>query len=330
MKRIVIGAFGAALLAGATLWSGSASATDIRLLSSWNTSVVSGSAVYEHYVKLVHESGAGKVKITVNGPETVPPFQQLQPVSAGVFDMLHTAGVYHAGNKGLALAADAIVTDPYKRREAGIIDYIDKYYQKHNNVKVIALTGMSLSGYQIIAKAPLSADGDLKGRKIRGVANYHGAIRALGAIPVVLPTGEVYSGLEKGVIDGSGWTSAGILSAKLYEVAKYAVRPTFGSGNNPVFINVDRWNKLTKEEQGIIADGGKRLEFEMPWVGEGIYQREEAGLKKLGMNYVQLTPEKAAHVQRSWNESIWALAKECCGDGVDGLRDLALKNGMTN
>jgi hypothetical protein len=35
-------------------------------------------------------------------------------------------------------------------------------------------------------------------------------------------------------------------------------------------------------------------------------------------------------VKKTWNESVWALAKDCCGDGVDGLRDLALKAGLTN
>jgi hypothetical protein len=30
----------------------------------------------------------GKLTIAINGPEAVPPFEQLQPVSAGVFDIL--------------------------------------------------------------------------------------------------------------------------------------------------------------------------------------------------------------------------------------------------
>jgi hypothetical protein len=68
----------------------------------------------------------------------------------------------------------------------------------------------------------------------------------------------------------------------------------------------------------------------MPWIGQGIYEQEEAELKKLGMNYVQLSAAKAALVKRTWNESQWALAKDCCADGVDELRNLALKHGMTN
>jgi TRAP-type mannitol/chloroaromatic compound transport system substrate-binding protein len=307
-----------------------AEAADLRLLTSWDKSNSSAYAVVEHYVKLVQANGAGKVKIVLNGPETVPPFQQIQPVSSGVFDMLYTHGAYHGGSKGLALVADAIDLDPYKRREAGIFEFIDKYYQKHNNLKMIALPVQALAGYQMILKAPLSADNDVKGRKIRGVSSYHGVIRALGGTPVVLPPGEIYAGLEKGVIDGFCWPSGGVFSSKFHEVAKLALRPTFGSTNAPIFINLDKWNKLAKDEQAIVADSGRRLEFEIPWIGQGIVENEEVELKKLGMTYVQLPSDKATLVKKTWNDSQWELAKQCCADGVDELRALALKHGMTN
>jgi TRAP-type mannitol/chloroaromatic compound transport system substrate-binding protein len=324
MKRIVLGALSAALLAV------SADAAELRLLSSWDKSNWPAYAVADTYLKMVNGAPGGKVKIALNGPETVPPFQQIQPVSAGVFDMLYTHGAYHGGSKGIALAADAIDIDPHKRREVGIHDVIDRYYQKHNNLKLVSIPTQSFAGYQMFLKAPLSADEDVKGRKIRGVSSYHGVIRALGGAPVVLPPGEVYSALEKGVIDGACFPAAGLLTTKFYEVAKYALRPTFGSTNAPIFINLDSWKKLAKDEQTVILDNGRRLEFEMPWIGQGIYEQEEAELRKLGMTYIQLSPAKAALVKRTWNESQWALAKDCCADGVDELRDLALKHGMTN
>ena len=49
-----------------------------------------------------------------------------------------------------------------------MIDFIDKYYQKHNNLKVIGIAAASNQGYHIFTKKPLSEAGDLKGRKIRG------------------------------------------------------------------------------------------------------------------------------------------------------------------
>jgi TRAP-type mannitol/chloroaromatic compound transport system substrate-binding protein len=308
---------------------GSAAAADLKLLSSWSKLEWPTWVVIETYVKSVHERG-NAVKIDIKGPETVPPFQQIQPVSSGAFDMLFTHGVYHAGSKGLTLVADAIELDPYKRREHGIVDFFDKYYQKHNNLKMVALVPISMSGYHMFLRAPPSPEGDIKGRKIRGTASYHGVIKALGGAPVVLPTADIYSALEKGVVDGSCMPAGGMLNMKHYEVAKFAVRPTFGSSNSPILVNLERWNKLAKAEQDVLLEAGKLHEFRMPWIGQEILAKEEAELKKLGVSYVSLPADKAALVKKTWNESLWELAKQCCADGADDLRALAKKHGMTD
>ena len=244
--------------------------------------------------------------------------------------MLFTHGVYHAGSKGIALVVDAIENNPPKRREHGIFDFVDAYYQKSNNVKMIALVPISNFGYHMFLKAPPSPDGDVKGRRIRGTASYHGVIRALGGAPVVLPTGEIYSALEKGVVDGACMPAGGMLTMKHFEVAKYAVRPTFGSSNSPILVNLDKWKKLPKAEQDILLETGKRHEIQWPAKGDAILSQEEAELKKLGVNYVTLPADKAALVKKSFNDSLWELAKQCCADGADDLRALAKKNGMTD
>jgi len=94
----------------------------IKLLSSWDKTTlaaVEGALEFQDQVKRI---SGGKLEVDIKGPETVPPFQQIQPVSAGVFDMLWTHGVYHAGSKGLTLVVDAIDADLDKRRSAGIFD----------------------------------------------------------------------------------------------------------------------------------------------------------------------------------------------------------------
>jgi TRAP-type C4-dicarboxylate transport system substrate-binding protein len=121
-----------------------------------------------------------------------------------------------------------------------------------------------------------------------------------------------------------------MLTMKHYEVAKYALRPTFGTSNEPILVNVEKWNKLAKAEQDILLDAGKRLEFEMPWIGKDIYEKEEAELLKLGVKYVNLPPDKAALVKKTWNDSLWELAKQCCPDGADDLKALAAKAALTH
>ena len=256
MKRMWTSLLAGAALAVAT--AGVVEAASLKLLTSWNKNNWPTYAVLQQYLDNVKEIGGDTVKISISGPEVVPPFEQLQPAASGVFDMLFTHGIYHAGSKGIALVADTIDIDPLKRREVGIWDFIDKYYQKHNNLKLVTLPAASFSGYHMFLKKPLSPAGDVKGRKIRGTLSYHGVIRALGGSPVVLPGSQIYSALEKGVVDGACWPAAGMLTMKHFEVAKYRVRPTFGSSNVPVLVNLDSWNKLNDKEKGVLLAAGRR------------------------------------------------------------------------
>ena len=65
-------------------------------------------------------------------------------------------------------------------------------------------------------------------------------------------------------------------------------------------------------------------------MGQDLYLKEEIELKKLGVKYVSLPPDKAALIKKTWNESLWELAKQCCADGADELRALAAKADLTN
>jgi TRAP-type C4-dicarboxylate transport system substrate-binding protein len=328
MKRLICATATAAVFTFAS--GASVSATNLKLLTSWNKDNWPTYAVLDQFHKNVKAIGKGKVTLTISGKEVVPPFEQLQPVSSGVFDMLFSHGIYHAGSKGLAFTFDAIDNGAKKRRDAGLIDYIDKYYQKHNNMKVLGIVAASNQGYHIFLKKPLSVAGDLKGRKIRGTMSYHGVIRLLGASPVVLPGGQIYTALEKGVIEGAAWPAAGMLSMKHYEVAKYKVRPTFGTSNLGFWINLNKWKTLSKGDQKILVDAAKKTEIEMPGIGDQILKEEGKALEKFGVKVTNLTAAKHAEVKKVWAESMWKISQKCCSDGANGIRALAKKAGLTN
>jgi TRAP-type C4-dicarboxylate transport system substrate-binding protein len=115
------------------------------------------------------------------------------------------------------------------------------------------------------------------------VISYHGVIRALGGEPVVLPMGEVYAGLERGVMDGSCGPAAGMLALKHYEVAKYRVEPTFGLVNVIFAINSNRWKALPEQSQKWLLEAGQRSEVEAARVGDEIVAEERAKLAEHGV-----------------------------------------------
>ncbi len=324
----------AAMLAAATVFTAAttaetAKAAELKLLSSFNTSQKPTYAVLEQYIKNVTAIGGDTVTFKISGPEVVPIFEQLQPVSSGVFDVLYTHPVFHAGDGGLALTVDAIDVDPIARRSSGVWDYVDNFYQEKHGLKMVAMMSVSMYGYHLFTKEPLSAAGDLSGRKVRGTPTYHGVIRALGAEPVVLPGSQIYSALQKGIVDGAGWPAAGMVSMKHYEVANFRLRPTFGAATQPVLVNLKKWNSLTDKEKSVLLEAGKITELEMPWIGNQIQAEEDTKLDGLGVKVEQLSAETAEKVQSAFVTSIWELGTGCCGDASKELRAIALKAGLT-
>lgn len=319
----------AALAIGGVAMPSQADAADIRVLSSFDTSQLPTYTVLQQYMDNVTAIGGGDVTFTVFGPEAVPIFEQLAPVSTGVFDALYTHPVFHAGDGGLALAVDAIDVDPIARRASGVWDFVDRFYQETHNLKMVAMMSVSMEGYHLFTKEPLSEAGDLAGRKVRGTPTYFGVIEALGAEPVVLPGSEIYSALQTGIVDGAGWPAAGMISMKHFEVADFRLRPTFGAATQPVFINLDVWNGLDAEVQSVLLEAGELTELQMPWIGNAIQADEDARLDALGVAVETLSPEMAEKVQSAFVSSIWSLAEDCCGDAATGLRDVALAAGLT-
>ncbi|HZS55956.1 MAG TPA: hypothetical protein VFA65_16255, partial [Bryobacteraceae bacterium] len=100
----------AAIFAGVVgmVMSGSAVAVELRALSSWDQTYPVRPVFLESFLKNVEAASKGDIKFTVSGPETVPPFEQLQPVSSGVFQVLLTHGAYHVGQTPYLLAIEAL------------------------------------------------------------------------------------------------------------------------------------------------------------------------------------------------------------------------------
>ena len=327
VKRLLTGIAAASLML--TALSLTANAATIKILTSWNKNVWPTYVVLDAFVKNVKKIGGDKIKMRISGPEVVPGFEQLQPVKAGVFDLLFTHGVYHMGSKGLAAIMDAMNADPVGKRTSGVWDHLDKFYQRTHGLKLIAISPNSTKGYHIFLKKPLSSAGDWKGRKIRGTQTYHGVIRLFGGEPVVMPGSQVYSALEKGVVDGAAWPAAGMLSMKHFEVAKHKVRPTFGTSTLPFLMNLKSFNKLSKEKQNILLQAGYITELEMPWKGDKVQAKEDAELAKRGVKITRLPENQIAKMRKAFSSSIWALGDKCCGADAKKLRELAEKAGLS-
>jgi TRAP-type C4-dicarboxylate transport system substrate-binding protein len=247
------------------------------------------------------------MKFSVSGPETVPPFEQFEPLASGVFHFLFTAGSYHFGTTPVLSVMGAVEGDLAAVRASGILDQVDRHYQKYG-VKLVALPLSPDGGYHIMLKQPVGPSGDLQGRKIRGTPVYGEVIKMLGGVMTVLPPAEIYTALDKGIVDGASWPVTGALGFRWYEVAKYLLRPAFGVETAPILMNLNTWNRLSEGDRQIIQQQARKVEDAFFKEIVRMWQEEENALFAKGATVTQMGEAQKAKLNAAWSDGIWALA----------------------
>lgn len=325
MKKIT--ALAGAVAIGLSAWS--ASADELRMVGAFPEGFVFTEEIVKPFLALVEEETGGSVSFALTGPDAVPPLEQFEPVQAGVFDALFTHPAYHAGTTPVGLAIDAIGADPTKRREAGIIDYIDQHYQTLG-MKLIAAPATGTKGFRYFLKEPITGEPGFEGRKIRGTVSYHPMIEALGGTGVVMGGGDVYSALQTGVVDGAAWGLTGAKDFKWYEVADYMADPVFGQVGLMIFMNLDAWNGLSADEQAGLERAALRLETDSITRFDTLAEQEKEDLLELGMKMTAFSEPEAAQFEDLWSGGVWSIAEKADAETVSGLRTLARDAGLSD
>jgi TRAP-type C4-dicarboxylate transport system substrate-binding protein len=282
-------------------------ATEWRLISSWGPDHPQVKRFLIPFVDEVNKRSGGRLKISWVGPEAVPPFEQLKPVREGIFDASYTHSAYHMGEIAVGMGMDLFFAKSGERRAAGLYKIVDEAYRKKGNVTYVAGCGDGV-GYHLMLKKKIDK-ADLTGLKIRTSPFYDPMIKDLGGAPVRIAGGEIYTALEKGVVDGACWPAMGALDYKWYEVAKYMVRPRFGEPVELILVNLNSWNRLPKDLQDLLTKIATEIEGKGRVAMVSSFENEEKELQKRGMELLTLPPKEAekylnAFYERSWEELV--------------------------
>lgn len=300
---------------------------EFRLLSGWDRNYAYSPAMVDPFMKGVQEGSNGRITFRVSGPETVPPFEQLEPVSSGVFQFLFTHGAYHFGTTPAMTVVEAFSGDLAAVRASGLFDVLDKHYQRYQ-LKLVMLPVSPPGAYNFLLRNPVSAQGDLAGRKIRAVSNYSGIIKLLNATSTVLPASEVYTGLDKGLIDGTAWPVIGMLDFRWNEVAKNLLRPSFGVNYQPLFMNLAAWNRLSKQDQDLMSNVARQVEDAWYKNATKLWADEETRLKASGMVITRMSDAHAAQLQAAWASGLLETSAAKDPKFTADIRKFATEKGL--
>ncbi len=323
------GALAAGSVAAWTLpFAALAQPRELKALSGFAPNIAFTREIIRVYLDNLQKAGGGQLTSRLSGPEVVPFTDQFQPVAAGAFDLLFTHPAYHSGTTAIGLSMDAIGPNAALRRSSGVFDFVDRHYNKLG-LKVIAITATGSKGFQFVTKQAIKGAQGLAGMKVRATVSYHPMIKALGGTPVVMGAGEVYSALEKGVVDAAAWGLTGVADFKWNEVAKYLARPTFGQASLFLFMNLKAWNGLTPAQQKIMTEEAVKLELASVNRFDELAMEEVAELKKRGMQETAFAPADASRLEQLWAQGVWEVARTKNGAEADELRALAQKANLT-
>ena len=113
------------------------------------------------------------------------------------------------------------------------------------------------------SKKKVQSMDDLKGLKIRSSGTVQSdMIKALGGSPVTMPITEVYTSLEKGVLDGVVTAYTAMVSFRLYDVSKYSIMAGLTATPMAVAMNKKRWNSLPDDIKATLDKLNRKYNFE--------------------------------------------------------------------
>lgn len=305
----------------------SAQATELRVLSSWAENHPYTSKIGMVYMDLVSDASDGDMTFSLFGPDAVPSFEQLEPVSKGLFDILVTHPVYHYSDTGIGTAMDATKGDAALRRTSGLYDFVDTSYQMLG-LKLLSAPLMGSKGFKYVLRQPITDSPAFQGRKIRGTPSYHPMISALGGTPDNTPPAEIYTALERGIFDGAAFGRVGVKDLKLNEVAPYLASPPFGTVGLMIYMNLDRWNGLSAEDQELLLEQGRKLEMISVESFDRLAEEEDAWLLANGMQLTEFEPADKERLDQLMNDGVWEVAGKRSPEEVAKMREIADKSGL--
>src|SRR5258706_8236921 len=211
------------------------------------------------WIQKVNAEGKGTLQLNfIGGPKAIPTFEVGNAVKTGVVDLAMSTGAFYTNVMPEADALKLTQIPAAELRKNGAYDLVNRIWNEKANMqylgRVIDFTPFHLYLTKKIDKP------DLTGLKIRVTPVYRDFFQALGATIVQTAPGEVYTALERGVVDGYGWPIQGIFDMKWEEKTKFRVDPGFYNAEVSLVMNLDKWKSLKPAQRDLLTKAAIAME----------------------------------------------------------------------
>ena len=271
---------------------------------------------FKMFVDEVNTKFAGEVEINWRGgPEIMPPFKQAEGVRNGAVDMTYTSPSYYQG----LVPTSGTMNLSYKTyAEIAATNYHERMTELHAEKDLIFLGEIPATQLNFVIYMAKEVSGleDLKGKRIRVFPTLLPIVKALGAEPIVMGMGDIFTAMERGTIDG--YMQGPLAQAKQFEgLVKTVIFPGVYRAGFPVLINKKTWGKMSTDLQQRLTtflrwDFAYRVDY--LW-GQDIADNIEL-MKAAGFNILELPADEAARYEQMAMDAAWAVTAANAGDEV--------------
>ena len=128
----------------------------------------------------------------------------------------------------------------------------------------------------------------------------------------------MYSALQRGVVDATGWTQIGLIDLKWNEFLNYRIEPCFFSTDLGVIVNNDKWDSLSDEARKIVQDVAIQHEKDSVEALRAKRDEDFAALDAAGMKVVTLEGKAKANYLAAAREKTWERMKSVMAEQPGG------------
>lgn len=283
-----------------------------KLVTSWPKNFPGLGTAPENFAKLVNEMSDGRLKVKVFGAgEIVPGFEVFDAVSQGTAQMGHAASYYWKGKMAAAPIFTAMPFGLNAQETNAWIHYgggLELWRELYKPFGVIPFaggnTGVQAAGW---FKKEINGVDDLTGLKMRIPGLGGEVMKQLGAVPVALTGGELFTSLQSGAIDATEWVGPyNDLAFGFYKVADhYYASGWHEPGAMLEFtVNEQAYNSLPKDLQAIIKVATRAVNQDML---DEYTARNNAAMKTLAEKHgveIKLLPESVMKALKQTSEQV--------------------------
>ncbi|MDB5744688.1 MAG: C4-dicarboxylate transporter substrate-binding protein [Polaromonas sp.] len=273
----------ALLIAAGFAAAAGAQEVTLRLVSAFAENAIYVQRL-QPWIQKVNAEGKGTLQINfIGGPKAIPTFEVGNAVKTGVVDMAMSTGAFYTNVMPEADFLKLTQLPVAEQRKNGAFDAINKVWNEKGNMQYLARI-VENQPFHVYTNKKVDKP-DLTGQKIRITPVYRDFFQALGANVITTPPGEVYTALERGVVDGYGWPIGGIFDLNWHEKTKFRIDPGFYDAEVSLIMNLAAFRKLTPPQSAYLQKQLLALEAEntfwAKYTADEMARQQKAGIQTI-------------------------------------------------